>query len=135
MMDYKELLERAEKQIPEEVKTDVRFKLPPPAIKIQGNRTFFQNFKELADKCDRDPGHLLKYLSRELATFGIVKGQQAIFTGKFSSELIKRKFTAYIKEFVICRECGKPDTKLIKEQRMLFMKCTACGARHVVRNL
>ncbi len=133
--DYHKLLERAEDLIPKDVKSESRFKLPPPDIRIQGNKTFFVNFKVIADKCERDQTHVLKYLSHELATSGILEGPQAVFTGKFSFAHMKNKLSSYVKEFVICSECGKPDTKLVKEQRMLFMKCSACGARHSMRSI
>ena len=38
-----------------------------------------------------------------------------------------------MKEFVICKECGKPDTELKKENRLNFINCLACGAKHPVR--
>nr|1K81_A Chain A, PROBABLE TRANSLATION INITIATION FACTOR 2 BETA SUBUNIT [Methanocaldococcus jannaschii] len=34
---------------------------------------------------------------------------------------------------VICRECGKPDTKIIKEGRVHLLKCMACGAIRPIR--
>ena len=133
--DYAKLLERAEKFIPKEVKAEARFKLPPPDTLVQGNKTFFVNFKAIADKCERDPKHMLKFMSHELATLGLLEGHQAVFTGKFSFSFIRNKLSAYIKEFVICSECGKPDTKIIKNQRMFFLKCSACGARHSLRSI
>ncbi len=81
---YEKLLDRAEKALPEKTGEDVRFKLPAPQLQKSGNRTFFKNFKELSDRCRRDPSHLLKFLNRELATSGNIDGVQAIFTGKFN---------------------------------------------------
>ena len=37
-----------------------------------------------------------------------------------------------MKEFVYCKECGKPDTKLIKDERKYYIKCEACGAKRYV---
>lgn len=133
--DYEKLLKRAEKELPEQSGEDVRFKLPAPDLHRSGNRTFFKNFKELADRCRRDPNHLLKFLNRELGTSGNIDGPQAIFTGKFTYDQVKIKITTYVKEFVKCSECGKPDTILKKEQRHLILKCEACGAKHPVRSL
>jgi len=39
---------------------------------------------------------------------------------------------AYIKEYVICSECGRPDTHLIKSDRILTLRCDACGAHRPV---
>ena len=43
-------------------------------------------------------------------------------------------FTDNSKEFVLCKECKKPDTELLKEDRLLFIHCLACGAKHSVRS-
>ena len=39
----------------------------------------------------------------------------------------------YAHEFVFCPECGKPDTKLEKEDKFSFIKCLACGAKNYVK--
>ncbi|MHA1236157.1 MAG: translation initiation factor IF-2 subunit beta, partial [Candidatus Hodarchaeales archaeon] len=40
---------------------------------------------------------------------------------------------AYVKDFVLCEECQKPDTKLVREGRVLIKVCEACGARGAVK--
>jgi len=47
--------------------------------------------------------------------------------------MINEKIEAYATEFVICPECKKPDTELLKQDQFLFLKCLACGAKHSVR--
>jgi len=135
-MKYEELLNRAEELLPKETKKEEeRFKLPAPKVKIQGNRTYFVNLAEIANRCGRKPEHLLKFLARELATFGNTEGSQVVFVGKFGYTLVKEKILMYFREFVKCPECGKPDTQIIKEDRQPVMKCMACGAKHPVRSL
>ena len=46
---------------------------------------------------------------------------------------INEKIAQYANEFVFCPECGKPDSKLEKEGQLLYIKCSACGARHIVK--
>jgi len=135
-MDYGALLKRAEDMLPHETQEEEeRFKLPAPNVKIQGNRTYVANLTEIANLCGRKPEHLLKFLSRELATFGNAEGAQVVFVGKFSYNVVKDKILMYFREFVKCPECGKPDTKIIKEERQPVMRCMACGAKHPVRSL
>ncbi|HIH71332.1 MAG TPA: translation initiation factor IF-2 subunit beta, partial [Methanothermobacter thermautotrophicus] len=62
MDDYEKLLERAIDQLPPEVFETKRFEVPKAYSVIQGNRTFIQNFREVADALNRDPQHLLKFL-------------------------------------------------------------------------
>ena len=56
-----------------------------------------------------------------------------ILNRKLSSKLVNDKIIRYANEFVICTDCKKPDTELIKEHRIHFIHCLACGAKHKVR--
>ena len=66
--DYNELLKRACSQMPEVSLKVERLELPRLFISTVGMRTVISNFKEVADALDRDPQHILKFLSREMAT-------------------------------------------------------------------
>ena len=77
----------------------------------------------------------MKFLLKELATKGEIEGTKANFQGVFSDYVIKTKLESYVKVYVLCPECGKPDTKIIREDRQFFVKCEACGARHPVSRL
>ena len=72
-------------------------------------------------------------MQRELAIPGSVDGQRLILGRKINSVLINEKMTRYIDDFVLCKDCKKPDTQLIKEERILMLKCTACGAKHPIK--
>lgn len=126
--DYDTLIKRAYSQLPEEVFKDVRFEVPNPESIIEGNRTVIKNFRDIAKVINRDVQFFAKYVMRELGTAGNVEGQRLILQGKFSSYLINSKIKEFIEEYVLCDECGKPDTKIIKEGRLHFLKCMACGA-------
>ncbi|PIN93435.1 hypothetical protein COU61_00880 [Candidatus Pacearchaeota archaeon CG10_big_fil_rev_8_21_14_0_10_35_13] len=71
---------------------------------------------------------------RELAAPAIIDGERLILQRKLSSERINEKINSYSEEFVVCKECKKPDTELIKQEGYLFMHCLACGAKHSVRS-
>ena len=85
MSDYDKLLDRAIEQLPPEVFETKRFSVPKAYSVIQGNRTFIQNFREIADAMNRDPQHLLKFLLRELGTAGNLEVERAIMQGKFTN--------------------------------------------------
>lgn len=132
MTDYEELLKRAKSQLPE-VSTGVdRFVIPNVRGHIEGNKTIISNFIQIAQHMGRQPEQVLKFVLKELATPGEIKKQFVVFGTKVSAARINEKIKKYAETFVICKECGKPDTKINKEGDVYFLKCTACGARHSV---
>ena len=135
MEKYEELLARARKQLPESVLKKERFEIPRVVSMVIGNRTVIKRYTELCNRINRDQRHLLKYLARELGTQGELHGSEALFQGRFSNAVINKKFQRYVQEFVLCGECGKPDTKLVKVDRLVMLKCDACGARRSVEKI
>ena len=88
---------------------------------------------DLASYFRRDAEHFQKFLLKELATSGQKESDRIILNNKIPSSKINDKIEQYTKEFVICKECGKPDTEIFKEDRLVFIHCLACGAKHAVR--
>ena len=132
-MNYEELLKKARSELPKTIiSSKERFEIPTVTGHVEGNKTIVTNFIEICKTFSREPEKLLKYLQKELATPAVIDGQRLIFGRKLNSNFINQKIAQFAKDFVLCKECGKPDTKLIKEDRFLFLKCTACGARHSV---
>ena len=133
-MEYEKLLERAQERLPKKVKTTERFEIPKVKGHIEGNKTIITNFSQIVTTLRRDTKHMLKYLLRELAAPGNIDGPRLILGRKISSALINEKIQKYANEFVICKECGKPDTQITKEGGVLMLKCTACGAKHPIKS-
>lgn len=130
--DYENLLDRAYSKI-KKVETSERFEIPELESFVEGTRTVVSNLSQTASFLRRDIDHFIKFLSKELATQIIMKGDKAIFNRRLMPNQINEKVKTYVEEFVICPECGKPDTELLKEKNFLFLHCLACGAKHSVR--
>jgi len=96
-------------------------------------RTIIHNFKGIAETLNRPPQHLLKFLAKEMATAGVIDDERAIFQGKFENETLQHLVERYTKEYVICPICKRPDTKIVKEKRLWFLICEACGAKSSIR--
>jgi len=127
--EYTKLLDSAIEKIPRKTSSGERFELPSIQGVRMGSRTIIQNFKEIADRMNRDPLHLLKFLSKELATAATTDGTRAIFKGVFKVESMRRLLEIYTQRFVICPVCKRPDTKMEREKGRTFLTCEACGAR------
>ncbi len=132
MNDYLANLDRALKQLPEIKGSGERFVVPEPKLLTEGKTTVLENFSAIADRLNREPEHIFKFLLRELGTAGKIDGGRAIFQKRFSTDVIHELINAYVKEYVICSECGRPDTHLIKSERILTLRCDACGAHRPV---
>lgn len=132
-MDYEELLNKAYEKLPQTAKYSDRFEIPTAETAVQGNQTIIKNFSQICEALRRDPKHLLKFLTKELATPANFDGSRANLQSKIPQSLIQKKLDTYVKDYVLCKECGRPDTKLSKEDRIIFLKCEACGAKNSVK--
>lgn len=133
MEDYMKGLERAMSRLPASKGTEDRFVIPPPKIFYEGKTTVLENFTSIADALNRDPDHLMKFILQEMGTAGKIEGQHAVFQGRFTEQSFERHIDSYVQEYVICSECHRPDTQLIRSDRVLMLKCEACGAHRPVR--
>src|SRR5207245_9977370 len=84
---------------------------------------------EVVDRMNPDPHHVWKYLAKEVATAGSYESGRGYFQGRFSRETINRLISVYSNRFVICPVCHRPDTRVVREGRLSFLVCEACGAR------
>jgi translation initiation factor 2 subunit 2 len=133
--NYDDLLKRACDQMPEVQTKRERLELPRIMIQTVGMRTIINNFKEISDSLDRDPQHLLKFLTREMATAATFHDNRAIFQGKFRADSFERLLHRYMEGYVVCPVCKRPDTKIVKEKRLTFLVCNACGAKSAIKQL
>ena len=133
MAGYEEMLKRARSKLPETALTSERFEIPKVTGRLQGNRTIISNFTAIANLFRREPEHLLKYLQRELATPAEIDGPRLVLGRKLTPALINSKVEQYAKTFVLCPQCGKSDTEIKKEDKVLMMRCTVCGAKSTVK--
>ncbi len=133
-MTYEQLLDDAYKKVKQVEGTGERFEIPKIEGHYEGKKTILANFMQIASHLRRKPEHIQKFLLRELATSGNREGDKLMVNNKIQREKIDQKIEQYVKEFVLCKECGKPDTEIVKEDRLTFLRCLACGAKHSVRS-
>jgi translation initiation factor 2 subunit 2 len=135
--DYLASLKRARENLPAHVFEKSRFQIPKADVFKEGNKTWITDWNRILKVLNRededDANHLAKHLSREFATSSTEERGRLCLQGKFSKGLINRELENYVKDFVLCEECNKPDTKLVREGRILIKVCEACGARGAVK--
>jgi len=134
LKSYEELLKDARKGLPDKTLSKERFEPPRANISIQGTKTIIANFDAVCQKLRREPKMVSKYLGKELAVPVSIEGSRLVLHGKISERQVNERLSNYIKYFVMCKECNRPDTKIISgEHGFSFLVCEACGARSPVK--
>lgn len=134
-MNYEMLLDKAYKELPDVLKEHSRFEKPTVDSIIQGKITVVKNLGDLAKAVDRDTNMVSKYLIKEVGTSGTHDSQHLVMKGQFRQPQIQDRFDAFLDEFVLCSECKRPDTKILREDRINFLVCEACGARRSIGSI
>ena len=132
-MDYESLLKRAYSKMKVVSKGAERFEIPKAQGRVEGKNTIITNMGEIASYIRRPIEQVARFLFRELATSGKVDNERLILNSKISSIKVNEKIEMYSKQFVICNECGKPDTEVLSEKGIKFKHCLACGAKSPIK--
>ncbi len=128
------MLDEAYAALPKKQVKDVRFEVPLADVMIAGSKTTVKNFDAICAYVRRKPVQVAKYLFNEMAAPGVIEGTRLILQGKFAARVVNERVLNYVKLFVLCKECGKPDTNLVLIERNVYaLQCEACGAKSPVR--
>jgi translation initiation factor 2 subunit 2 len=133
MESYENLLDEAYKKVKVVTKGSERFDIPKVQGMVSGKNTIITNIKEITDYLRRPIDQVVKFLLKELATSGKMEEGRLILNTKLNSSKVNEKLQEYAKGFVICPECGKPDTEIISEKGIKFKHCLACSAKSPIR--
>lgn len=131
---YNQLLEQAYSKIKVVSASSDRFEVPKVQGQVSGKNTIITNIHEIASYIRRPVDHLAKFLQKELAVSGLLEKNSLILRTKLNSAKVNEKIESYIKEFVLCNECKKPDTEIISEKGIKFKHCLACGAKTPIKS-
>ncbi len=127
-MDYEASLDRAMDEVPDIGGDEERLQIPDATAQKDGAFTRFTNLGDIADTLNRQTDHLHRFVQRELGTSGKLGDGRGRYNGTFSGTEFDAAISAYVEEYVLCSECGLPDTRLVREDRTPMLRCDACGA-------
>jgi len=133
MDDYESMLDRARAALPEKTLAFERFETPAVESFLQGSKTIIRNFDLILQKIRRPSEMLSKYFSKELAVPATVEGSKLVLHGKFYERNLREKLSAFVEAAVVCKECKRPDTKIVEKDGVKTLICEACGARAPVK--
>ena len=135
MDEYDSMLERAMNKLPRMALRHQRFEIPKISSFIEGSRTIIKNLGDIANALHRPQEEIFTFLLKELASRGDIEKGRAIIERPMKDEMINDKIKKYTNEFVLCKECGKPDTKIDTIEGHTALRCMACGAWRFVRKI
>ena len=124
---YMKLLDRAYTIITPRVQS--RQEIPKLKVQTLPKKTIIQNFREIAQRLNRDPSHIAKFFLKELALPGNIEGDSLVIYAERSPRTLEAVYERYIRFYVTCPVCNAIDTYIEKEGRIYVLVCTACGAR------
>lgn len=127
-LDYKDLLDRLYMSLPPKTLESTRFELPTAESIIQGKQTIWKNFSKNAKDLKRKEDQMYKFVMKEISTASTIQNGTLILNGIFNNHKINQILEKYIKLFVLCSECKKPDTEIVLQSNVKVLKCSACGA-------
>ena len=131
--NYQDLLDKAYRKIPDNVKKLSRFETPKVELRIESRNTFITNFNKIISILNREKKHFLGIFLKAAGTMGEIRGQQLFLKGQYKTQVLNRLIENYTKTYVLCSICNKPDTQIQRESKKIFLKCTACGARQEIK--
>ena len=138
--NYNELLERAFTLMhTKNPDNDVRSKqisLPQLVVERKAKKTLFLNYKTICEHMNRSPEHLKQYICTEQNTESSIDASGAlIISGRLQQAQLEKLVLHYVRNYVQCSVCGSTDTKLDKQNRLLFIVCNQCTAQRSVQQI
>ncbi len=136
MKSYDKMLDELYAKLPNKLHKFERFEMPKVDVIIKGkNKTVWLNFKQIAELLRRDINWMMRYFSKEFGSPVSLQGNQLVIQRRLLPRIIQKKLEFFIKEYVLCHECGKIDTNIINSNGYKVLVCEACGARRTLGGL
>jgi translation initiation factor 5 len=117
---------------------EYRYKMPAVFGKVEGSgngiKTAIPNITDVALSLHRLPGEVNKFFGTELGaqTRYDPATDRAIVNGAHTDQTLQDLVHRYVEKFVLCPNCGLPESEYKIKSEMIFHKCAACGAKEAV---
>jgi len=115
-----------------------RYKMPTVMGKIEGKgngiKTVVVNITDVALSLHREAGELNKFFGCEMGaqTTYSEADDRAVVNGAHADQELQGCVHKYVERFVLCPNCGLPETVYKIKSECIFHRCAACGAKEMV---
>lgn len=112
-----------------------RYKMPRIQVKVEGKgngiKTVVVNLSTIAQSLARPGGHVIKWFALDLGaqTNMDPPDDRWIINGAHDGETLQKSLFIFIEKYVLCDDCGNPETDLVIKDDIVRKDCKACGAR------
>lgn len=110
-----------------------RYKMERVTTRQQGNYTNITNLEKICTSISRPTEHILKYLGQKLGC-GIRNKHGQYLAGIQSNEVVQDCIFSFIDAYVLCKNCGNPETKFSVSKQRLVQACIACGTSNKLKS-
>ncbi|MEM0026686.1 MAG: translation initiation factor IF-2 subunit beta [Ignisphaera sp.] len=128
LYDYEKLLDMVYERLPKRVGGRA-YDIPSLEVDYVGDHTVVKNFGFACERIRREPRIVMRFLLKELAMPGSLNPDNSLVIYKrVSAKSIQGLYTRFLESYVRCSTCGSYDTELVREGKVWFIRCLACGA-------
>ncbi len=115
-----------------------RYTMPPLTIRHEGKgngqKTVILNLKDVSDSLDRPLEILVKYFGIELCSQSRHESEsdRVVINGNHTPAQLQTVVNTFIDMYVLCPNCGLPETVMTLKKEVVGHKCKSCGAKEAV---
>lgn len=102
-----------------------RYKMPALQIKQQTNCVIIENLAQVSTSLKRNQKMILKFFGIRLGTQ--VSDSKSSINGTFKAHELQEALQEFIQTYVLCPDCGNPETEFYLKKKTYKRTCKACG--------
>jgi translation initiation factor 5 len=106
-----------------------RYKMSPLEIVQVKGKTIIDNLKIISRELNRPEIYIIKYISYSLgcsSTYTSATSKWSI-SGYHDKIKLQEIIIKFIQQYIICDECGNPETELTINKKILMKSCKSCS--------
>ena len=96
--------------------------------------TKFDNYKSFSSSMLFNEQLLVKLIGIKLSCQTGIDDNFAFFKGTYRSEQIIEIIKSIVIEYILCKNCDRPEVELSVRKNQLYHKCKACGTKYYIQD-
>lgn len=112
-----------------------RYKMQRIQVKVEGKgngiKTVVVNLSSVAQSLARPGSYVIKWFGLDLGAQTNIDppDDRWIINGSHDAEVLQKSLFTFIEKYVLCDDCGNPETDITIKDDVVRKDCKACGAR------